>query len=148
MLSQALNTSERYYACPLDACLARGLPVVVCTIDNGNVLRQSERQRAAVAIAPSTDVILRAAGLQHPDAIDLREVRDTTKDCANSLEPSERTAQRWRRLSPGLRSPFIGRIASLTDMLSRLLLPPRDAGTSEQGHEAMWQCWPNSLRLP
>ncbi|MEP6502994.1 MAG: SGNH/GDSL hydrolase family protein [Betaproteobacteria bacterium] len=78
----------RYRAC-VAACLARGLPLVLCTIYNGNFPDADYAERVAVALAVFNDAILRTALANGLDAIDLRAVCAAPQDYANPIEPSE-----------------------------------------------------------
>jgi lysophospholipase L1-like esterase len=67
---------------------ARGLPVVLCTVYNGNLPGRREAELARVALALFNDVIVRVA-LEHDAAlIDLRLVCTDPSDYANPIEPS------------------------------------------------------------
>jgi hypothetical protein len=73
----------------LDAVLARGLPVTLCTIYEGNLGPPAHRL-AAVALAVFNDVVLRAAAARGLDVIELRLVCTEPADYANPIEPSVR----------------------------------------------------------
>jgi hypothetical protein len=74
----------------LDAVLARGLPVTVCTVYNGNLPDALTQRLASTALAVFNDAILRVAVETRTPAIELRLVCDHPGDYANPIEPSVR----------------------------------------------------------
>jgi hypothetical protein len=79
---------EFRYATALDACLARRLPIAVCTIYNGCFSGVTFQELATLVIAVFNDVILRAAARHALPVIDLRAVCSSPEDYANPIEPS------------------------------------------------------------
>jgi GDSL-like Lipase/Acylhydrolase family len=75
------------YGYALEALLALGRPVQVCTIYNGN-LGGVDSVRATMALTLWNDVILRSALKFGLDVIELRMVCTELADFANPLEPS------------------------------------------------------------
>jgi hypothetical protein len=76
------------YARVIDACLARALPLVVCTIYNGNFPEFDLQLRAKVALTVFNDVIIASAVRKTLKVIELRAVCITANDYANTIEPS------------------------------------------------------------
>ena len=64
------------------------MPLVVCTIYNGNFPEPDYRERVIVALAVFNDAIVRTACAHGLDVIDLRAVCDLPQDYANPIEPS------------------------------------------------------------
>ncbi|MDB4880802.1 MAG: hypothetical protein JWL60_2248 [Gemmatimonadetes bacterium] len=85
--ADAVEGFEGRYRRMLDAVQARGLPLAVCTIYNGNLGEPSQRL-ATTALALFNDVILRVAGEQALPVIELRRVCTEPADYANPIEPS------------------------------------------------------------
>ena len=80
---------EGRYRRVLEACLEKGLPLVVCTIYNGNFAGEPEFASVAqAAVAAFDEVILRLAREKGVRAIDLRQVCARAEDYANPIEPS------------------------------------------------------------
>ena len=88
LLSRAVREFESSYRTTLDSCLALGLPLVVCTVYNGNFPDPRLQECIAVALAVFNDVIIRAAVERHLRVIDLRLVCSSPSDYANPIEPS------------------------------------------------------------
>ena len=78
---------EATYSAAIDAVVALGRPVLVCTIYNGN-LSTEEARPARVALMMFNDVILRTALARSLGVIDLRAVCTQPTDYANPIEPS------------------------------------------------------------
>jgi lysophospholipase L1-like esterase len=79
--------ADRYQAM-LEAVLGARLPVVLCTIYDGN-FPGAEGQVIAAALSLFNDVITRAAFSRDLPLIDLRLICSEETDYANSIEPSE-----------------------------------------------------------
>ena len=79
---------ERDYLAMLDAVLAVGKPVVVCTIYDPNFGDATEQRAAVLALCAFNDVITRAASRRGLPVIDLRVLFDSPEDYANPIEPS------------------------------------------------------------
>ena len=88
LIAAAVREFEAHYGAAVSACLGRGLPLVVCTIYNGNFPDADYRERAVVALTSFNDAILRTACAHGLDVIDLRAVCDLPQDYANPIEPS------------------------------------------------------------
>ncbi len=88
MLADAAKEFEAAYRMALKECLARCLPLVVCTVYNGNFPEESQRRRAAVAIAVYDDIIIRAAAEHRLTIVELRSLCTGPADYANPIEPS------------------------------------------------------------
>jgi lysophospholipase L1-like esterase len=88
-LADAVEAFTARYRAMLAAVTARGLPVTLCTIYEGNLGPPAQRP-AAVALAVFDDAILRLAAEHALDVIELRLVCTEPADYANPIEPSER----------------------------------------------------------
>jgi hypothetical protein len=88
LLASVREEFEAQYGAAVDACLACGIPLTVCTIYNGNFPDVDFNRRASIALAVFNDVIVRTALARSLDVIDLRAVCATPADFANPLEPS------------------------------------------------------------
>ena len=88
LIGASVREFEGRYRAAAAACLARGLPLVVCTIYNGNFPDPDYRERAVVALTAFNDAIVRTACSHGLDVIDLRAVCDLPQDYANPIEPS------------------------------------------------------------
>ena len=85
--ADAVDAFEREYTRLLDHIVGLGLPLVVCTIYNGN-LDASQRHAARAAVAIFDDAIQRAARARGLPVIELRFVCTEPADYANPIEPS------------------------------------------------------------
>jgi hypothetical protein len=104
LLARVMGVFEAMYQRIVEACLKRGLPLVVCTIYNGNFADQEFQTMARVAVATFNDAILRLSREKGLAAIDLRLVCVAAEDYANPIEPSviggEKIARAiWRTVS-------------------------------------------------
>ena len=88
LIAASVREFEARYRAAVAACLARGLPLVVCTIYNGNFPDPDYRERVVVALTAFNDAIVRTACAHGLDVIDLRAVCDLPQDYANPIEPS------------------------------------------------------------
>ena len=88
LIGASVREFEARYRAAVDACLALDLPLVVCTIYNGNFPDPDYRERAMVALAVFNDAIVGTACRHGLDVIDLRAVCDLPQDYANPIEPS------------------------------------------------------------
>ena len=88
LIGASVREFEARYRAAVDACLATGLPLTVCTIYHGNFPDPDYRERVAVALAVFNDAIVRTACAHRLDVIDLRAVCDLPQDYANPIEPS------------------------------------------------------------
>jgi len=87
-LAEATREFEASYRRALSACLQRRLPLVLCTIYNGNFPDPGYRQRVAFALAGFNDVILRLALENRLRVLELRQICQRPEDYANPIEPS------------------------------------------------------------
>ena len=104
LLARVVRVFESMYRRLVETCLSRGLPLVVCTIYNGNFADQEFQAMARVAVAVFNDAILRLALENGLAFIDLRLVCALAEDYANPIEPSaiggSKIAQAiWRTVS-------------------------------------------------
>ena len=106
-LASAAERFERRYRRGIDAVVARGGAVTVCTIYNGNFPDAQMQRLASVALTVFNDAILRVAFERQLSVIDLRLVCNEPSDYANPIEPSSlggakiaRTIARTLALSP------------------------------------------------
>ena len=88
LIAASVREFEERYRAAVSACRARGLPLVVCTIYNGNFPDPDYGERVVVALTAFNDAIVRTACQHGLDAIDLRAVCDLPQDYANPIEPS------------------------------------------------------------
>ncbi len=88
LLARVMGEFESMYRRLMEACLSKGLPLVVCTIYNGNFADQEFQVMARVAVATFNDAILRVALEKGLVAIDLRLICSLATDYANPIEPS------------------------------------------------------------
>ena len=88
LLARVVGVFESMYRLLVETCLSRGLPLVVCTIYNGNFADQEFQAMARVAVAVFNDAILRLALESGLRFIDLRLVCASAEDYANPIEPS------------------------------------------------------------
>lgn len=88
LLGALVSDFELEYRKVVRACLARELPMVVCTIYHGNFPDPDYQRRTVVALAVFNDVIIRVALDQRLKVIDLRSVCTVPADYANPIEPS------------------------------------------------------------
>ena len=88
LIGASVREFEACYRAAVAACLARGLPLVLCTIYHGAFPDPDYRARVVVALAVFNDAIVRTALSRGLDVIDLRAVCDSPQDYANPIEPS------------------------------------------------------------
>ncbi|MFC7513833.1 SGNH/GDSL hydrolase family protein [Herbaspirillum sp. GCM10030257] len=88
VLGNAVRHFETAYRKVIDACVARGLPLNVCTIYNGNFDDKQYQRIVQVALALFNDAIIRTATEYHLNVIELRMVCSKAEDYANAIEPS------------------------------------------------------------
>jgi GDSL-like Lipase/Acylhydrolase family len=104
LLARVTGVFESMYRRALEACLKKSLPLVVCTVYNGNFADQEFQTMARVAVAAFNDTILRLACEKGLCTIDLRLMCALPEDYANPIEPSaiggKKIAQAiWRTIS-------------------------------------------------
>jgi len=95
-LADAVEAFEARYRRMLAVVLARGLPMMVCTVYNGNLGPPAQRL-ATTALAVFNDAILRAAAEHGLPVIELRLVCTEAADYANPIEPSVRGGRKIAR---------------------------------------------------
>lgn len=78
---------RRQYRKLIAALASSGLPVIVCTIYNGN-LEPEMIEAARAALALFNDVIYREANSFNARVVELREICTKPEDYANPIEPS------------------------------------------------------------
>jgi hypothetical protein len=88
MLADAVDGFRSSYRQVVDACLARGLPLVICTIYNGCFPEPTFQRRVTIALAAFNDAIVRVAVEKQLQVIELRLVCASDEDFANPIEPS------------------------------------------------------------
>jgi hypothetical protein len=88
MLAQAVAEFEVSYRRAVAACLQRKLPLVICTIYNGNFPDPAYRQRVAFALSGFNDAIIRTAIDHRLRVLDVRLLCRLPEDYANAIEPS------------------------------------------------------------
>lgn len=88
MLGAAVEEFDRAYRKVVEACLSRGLPLVICTIYNGNFDDARYRKLVRSAVALFNDAIVRTAVDHKLNAIELRAICTGPEDYANPIEPS------------------------------------------------------------
>lgn len=103
-LARELPMFESRYRNALETCLKTGLPLVVCTIYNGNLAGQERQCMARLAVAAFDESILRLARERSLRTIDLRFVCTEPEDYANEIEPSAKGGKKiaqaiWRAIS-------------------------------------------------
>ena len=89
-LASAAERFEKRYRRAIDAVVARGAAVTVCTIYNGNFPDPRLQRLASAALTVFNDAILRVAFERRLSVIDLRLVCNEPSDYANPIEPSSR----------------------------------------------------------
>ena len=104
LLAEAQARFARSYAAMVDAVLAAGRPVALCTIYDANY-PEPRRRVVVAALSLFNDVITRAAFARGLPLIDLRLVCDDPADYANPIEPSVRGGAKI--------AAAIGRLATL-----------------------------------
>jgi hypothetical protein len=88
MLGEAVAQFESAYRKAVHACVGRRLPLVICTIYNGNFADAGYRKLVRSAVALFNDAIIRTAVDYKLKVIDLRAVCAKPEDYANPIEPS------------------------------------------------------------
>lgn len=97
ILANAVDQFEAAYRKAVQSCLAHRLPLVVCTIYNGNFTDAAYRKTVRSAIALFNDAIIRTAIDYQLKVIDLRLVCAAPEDYANQIEPSSSGAAKIAR---------------------------------------------------
>ena len=99
-LGDAASAFRERYRAMVAGVAARGLPVTLCTIYEGNLGPPVQRP-AATALAVFNDAILRTAVEHALDVIELRLVCTEPADYANPIEPSVRGGAKIARAIAG-----------------------------------------------
>ena len=107
-LADAATAFEARYRRMLDVVTARGLPVTLCTIYNGNLGAPMQRL-ATVALAVFNDAILRLGAERALRVIELRLLCTEAADYANPIEPSVRGGEKIARAIAGAVDALPGR---------------------------------------
>jgi hypothetical protein len=94
LLRGVLRKFEANYRSALEVCASCKLPLLVCTIYNGNFADRHYQDCVTVALSAFNDVIIRAAMNKAVDVLDLRSVCSSTGDYANTIEPSARGGEK------------------------------------------------------
>jgi len=72
----------------LDAVVAKGVPVAVCTIYDARFPDPKQRRRASLGLTVFNDCVTREAAARGLALIDLRLILTGDEDLANAIEPS------------------------------------------------------------
>jgi hypothetical protein len=88
LLASAVEQFQAQYRQALARCLHAKLPLVVCTIYNGNFPQPQYQAAVRMALSAFNDVIVQAAMDNDLRILELRRVCNTPADFANPLEPS------------------------------------------------------------
>lgn len=88
LLDDVVRGFEQDYRAAVDACLHHALPLVVCTIYDGNFPDPRYQLMVSMALALFNDVIIRVTMEHGLRIIDLRTVCTLPADYANPIEPS------------------------------------------------------------
>jgi hypothetical protein len=114
MLAAAVGEFELAYRKAVEACLSHRLPLVICTIYNGNFDDPRYRKLVRSAVALFNDAIVRTAVDHKLMAIELRSVCARPEDYANSIEPSSNGAAKIARaIAAAVTGPVEGKGAFL-----------------------------------
>lgn len=97
-LADAVGEFEAAYRKVIMACLAHRLPLVICTIYNGNFADARYCRLTRTAVALFDDVIVRTAIEYRIKLIELRQVCTRPEDYANEIEPSSTGAAKIARV--------------------------------------------------
>jgi hypothetical protein len=90
LLAGAASRFEAAYRQAVAACLRRRLPLVICSIYNGNFPDPAYQRQVSAALLAFNDVILRVAIENTLTMLDLRQICDEPQDYANPIEPSSK----------------------------------------------------------
>ena len=88
LLGRTAEEFRAQYANLIESCLSRALPLVVCTIYNGNFPDPQYQAAVRVALAAFNDAIVSTAVEHQLAVIELRRVCNLPAHFANPLEPS------------------------------------------------------------
>lgn len=116
LLGRTTDEFRSQYVALIESCLSRALPLVVCTIYNGNFPDPQYQAAVRVALAAFNDVIISTAVEHQLSVIELRRVCNLPAHFANPLEPSvvggQRVAAAIARALHGASSAAGARIAA------------------------------------
>lgn len=87
-LSKAVIEFEANYRKLIRACLRKEIPLMVCTVYNGNFSDAAYQRRVTVGLAVFNDAIVRCATEFRLKVLELRQICNRSEDYANSIEPS------------------------------------------------------------
>ena len=88
LLAAIGHAFEQRYRAAVASLLALHLPLVLCTIYDGNLPDPELQRRASTALTIFNDVILRTAAAEGIPVVELRNVCTESADYANPIEPS------------------------------------------------------------
>jgi hypothetical protein len=88
LLADAADSFERAYRRLIGRLLELELPLIICTIYNGNFADVHFQRIASTGLSIFNDVIVRVGFEHHLPIVDLRLVCTEPDDYANSIEPS------------------------------------------------------------
>ncbi len=88
LLADLAEQFEHHYRAVVQACLRPGLPLIACTIYNGNFPDPAYQRLVTTALAVFNDAIVRVAIAHRLLVIDLRAICAGPEDYANAIEPS------------------------------------------------------------
>jgi hypothetical protein len=88
LLADVTREFEAAYRKAVAMCVKHRLPLVICTIYNGNFPDIAFQRRATAAVAVFNDAIIRVGGEKRLTVIELRRICDKPEDYANPIEPS------------------------------------------------------------
>ncbi|MDB5961601.1 MAG: hypothetical protein JWP59_2895 [Massilia sp.] len=97
ILADIVARFESAYRKAIEACVAYRLPLLICTIYNGNFADAAYRKTVRSAVALFNDAIIRTAIDYQLKVIDLRSVCAKPEDYANPIEPSSTGAAKIAR---------------------------------------------------
>jgi lysophospholipase L1-like esterase len=111
VVARAADLFESMYRRVLETCLATRLPLVICSIYNGNFADHEFQTMARAAVAIFNDKILRLAREKDLCVIDLQLICRLAEDYANPIEPSaiggRKIAQAiWQAMSSESQGPL------------------------------------------
>jgi hypothetical protein len=87
-LADVREAFTKEYRASLDAVIARGLPVAVCTIYDAQFPDPKQRRQASLGLTIFNDCITHEAAMRGLALIDLRLMLTAKEDLANPIEPS------------------------------------------------------------
>jgi hypothetical protein len=88
LLAGATTAFEASYRRAVNACVRRALPLVICSIYNGNFPDRKYQQQVTIALTAFNDVIIRVAIENTLSMLELRQICTKPEDYANPIEPS------------------------------------------------------------